>query len=78
MIVQYAARACYKCWCFASLFDKLLYDRLPLFLGQPRQRVVVGGQRYHALLVVLGGVAKVVGHLLLGLGLGVQQVLNLQ
>ena len=74
------------CWFSLSLFDKLLYDRLPLFLRQPRQRVVVGGQGrevpdgHGALLVALGGEvgwSQVVGQLLLGLGLGVEQVLNL-
>ena len=72
------------CWFSLSLFDKLLYDRLPLFLRQPRQRVVGGQGRevpdgQSALLVALGGEAgsQVVGQLLLGLGLGVEQVLNL-
>ena len=68
-----------------SLFDKLLDDRLPLFLRQPRQRVVVGRQGrevpdgHGALLVALRSKAgsQVVGQLLLGLGLGVEKVLNL-
>ena len=75
----------------ASLSDKLLDDHLPLLLGQPRQGVVGGQRRHlpvrhhhhrrrrsHCLILVLGGVAhaQVVGQLLFGLGLGVEQVLG--
>ena len=76
-----------KCVGSRSLSDELLDDHLPLFLGQPREGgVVVGGQRRGvpighrgAVLVVLGSRvgAQVVGKLLFGLGLGVEQVLNL-